>query len=303
MTMTVCLRSKENVMSSKSLLWWHRAGASRRRLVVLAIAFGVAGCHQTPLVDTNIAPLADAKVINMAGTSVDEKTVAKFMKDNPDAGMAAADMLRFDFNGQDVTVTLDGSQSSDEDGTVVKYQWLSGNAGAADAGGGRLGPDPEDIARPTVTVGEGTWRFVLWVSDNKGKVSEPDTVTFTVGKPPATSDPKVAACVADVIPSVPAACATCVCALGDTCRTAVAQKACGADCWGLIQCIGSKCPDYAKTMDVSCIVMNCMQFVAGGQMGAPAAGMCVVSCIDSCPAMAATGMDAGPAAMGTDAGN
>ena len=39
------------------------------------------------------------------------------MKKNPDAGMEAEAMTRFDFDGKDIEVTLDGSHSSDEDGT------------------------------------------------------------------------------------------------------------------------------------------------------------------------------------------
>jgi hypothetical protein len=271
MTMTVCLRSKENVMSSKPLL-------------ISIIALGLAGCHETPLVVVNTEPLADARVVNMDGKSVDEKTVAEFTKKNPDAGMEAQAMTRFDFDGKDVEVTLDGTHSSDEDGHIVKYEWFSGNLDA-DAGV-RSGPKPDDVAKPKVKVGEGTWRFVLFVTDNKGKRSQPDTVAFTVGAPPATSDPKVAACVANVIPSVPTPCATCVCALDDTCRMNVQKDVCDADCWGLIQCIGQKCPTFSMDMDTSCVITNCMD-VLGGSTGAMAAGSCVVKCLDSCPAMSA----------------
>jgi hypothetical protein len=260
-----------------------------KSLLVLLIVLGLAACHETPLVTVNTPPEADARVVNMDGKSVDQDTIADFMKKNPDAGMEAAAMNRFDFDGKDIEVQLDGSHSHDEDGSIVKYEWQSGNLDA-DAGG-RIGPKPEPIAKPKVKVGEGTWRFVLWVTDNKGKVSNPDVVEFVVGKPPATSDPKVAACVADVIPTVPTTCATCVCALSDDCRSKVTKDACNEDCWGLIQCIGQKCPNFSKDMDTQCVITNCMPFL-GGATASMGAGACVVMCLDSCPAMSAD-MDAG----------
>lgn len=259
-----------------------------KSLLVLLIVLGSAACHETPLVTVNTAPEADARVINMDGKSVDQDTIAAFVMKNPDAGMEAAEMNRFDYNGKDIEVTLDGTHSQDEDGTIVKYEWRSGNLDP-DAGT-VFGPTPKPVAQPKVTLGEGTWRFVLWVTDNKGKISNPDTVEFVVGKPPATSDPKVAECVGKVLPSVPMACSTCLCAIDDKCRTAVEEPACGEDCWGLIQCIGAKCPDFAAMAmmgDYSCVTGNCMSFVAGGSSGAMGATPCLMKCTDSCVAMSA----------------
>jgi hypothetical protein len=267
-----------------------------KSFLVLAIVLGVAGCHETPLVTVNTEPEAVACFVRDGECLNDDILAAqkaKISDKDPkrEEKLKAIDQKKFfPFDGQDISVQLDSKLSSDEDGSIDKVEWKSGNLDP-DAGV-RTGPDPGTKAKPKVTVGEGTWRFVLWVTDNKGKVSKPSTVEFVVGKPPATSDPKVAACVADVIPTVPASCAECVCALSDDCRSAVTKDVCAEDCWGLIQCIGQKCPTFSMDMDTQCVITNCMDFLTGSA-GAMAAGTCVVMCIDSCPAMMSADMDAG----------
>ena len=47
-------------------------------------------------------------------------------------------------------VTLDGSASTDEDGTIVSYTW-TGN------------PDPDDVVQPTVYLSSGNYTFTLVV--------------------------------------------------------------------------------------------------------------------------------------------
>jgi hypothetical protein len=64
-------------------------------------------------------------------------------------------------------VTLDGSGSTDVDGTIAEYLW----SGA---------PDPDDVAKPAVSLVPGTYTFTLVVKDNEGAESAPDTVTITV---------------------------------------------------------------------------------------------------------------------------
>ncbi len=64
-------------------------------------------------------------------------------------------------------VVLDGTGSTDPDGTVVGYTWTGS-------------PDPDDIAQPTVNLPAGLHTFSLVVTDNDGNDSDPDTVTITV---------------------------------------------------------------------------------------------------------------------------
>ena len=104
----------------------------------------------------------------------------------------AFDTVAFDFTGQPIMFTLDGSKSHDADGEIVTYRWLSGtlppvgdggtmppDGGAMSASGGagmthRLVPPgepanwPDDVKQPMVELGEGFWAFTLWVIDDRG---------------------------------------------------------------------------------------------------------------------------------------
>jgi uncharacterized protein with beta-barrel porin domain len=64
-------------------------------------------------------------------------------------------------------VTLDGSGSSDTDGTIDAYQWLEGDTEIATG------------ATPTVTLGVGTHTLTLRVTDNDGLTGE-DQVAITI---------------------------------------------------------------------------------------------------------------------------
>src|SRR5262245_26271491 len=86
---------------------------------------------------------------------------------------------QLEYGGQPVSVVLDGNGSRDDDGEIASYSWSSGLA-AADGGMGRTGPDPENVAEPTFTLDEGVWVFTLWVTDDDGAISAPDSVTITV---------------------------------------------------------------------------------------------------------------------------
>jgi len=66
-----------------------------------------------------------------------------------------------------IPVTLNGSGSSDPDGTIATYNW-TGN------------PDPVNVVSPTVDLGVGSFTFTLVVTDNNGDSSVPDTVVITV---------------------------------------------------------------------------------------------------------------------------
>ncbi len=224
-----------------------------------------AGCRENPLVpEGNLAPTANA---------------------GPDQ------ML--EYAGAPVTVTLTGSGSSDDDGVIQTYRWFSADT-APDAGMGERGVPagaaenwPDDVMNPMVALDQGKYRFSLWVIDDDGATSEPDTVEISVG-----SDP-VEECVGGVVPAVAPPCATCLCGISDMCRGAVVESACDEACWGLIRCIGSKCPDFAAMAamsNFSCLTMNCMAEYTASQagatpMGATPAGACARMCPAECAAM------------------
>jgi hypothetical protein len=208
----------------------------------VALLLGPAGCLLDDTIDINRAPTANA---------------------GPDQQLA--------YDGTPVRVRLDGSRSKDSDGTIVKYHWLSGDR-IPDAGllGRADEVDPADSARPTIELEEGTHSFTLWVTDDRGTTSTPDSVTIRIGTDP------VAECVANVLPVVSEPCRQCVCAMDDACRTAVV--ACDAACWSLIACVGAMCPDTTDTM---CIVSNCSSFLGGATLATPA-GKCVAPCASAC---------------------
>jgi len=220
---------------------------------VLVLALVGAGCLRDESLDTNRNPLANA-----GGDQEHE------------------------FEGQPITVTLDGTKSRDLDGEITGYEWRpvvldASDGGMPDAGAGASAdepPDPRDIAKPKLELGRGTYHFTLWVLDDGGARSNPDTVTVKIGGDP------VQECVAGAFEGLDDACRQCVCGQGEACQTAVPN--CNGDCWGLIGCIAAFCPTFTMDMDASCVITNCARFVAGGQTGAMAAGGCVEPCATEC---------------------
>jgi hypothetical protein len=153
-------------------------------LIVSLLAAACVDNLQTP--ETNVTPVAVARVLD------DDRV-----------------MPSFSFEGSPLELTLDASKSTDLDGTIASYRWLSatqlpssgagsggsggaaGAAGAAGAGGasapGRWVPEgeaadwPEDVERPRVSLpAPGTYSFVVWVTDNGGRISDPNTLTIEV---------------------------------------------------------------------------------------------------------------------------
>ena len=66
-----------------------------------------------------------------------------------------------------INVALNGSGSSDPNGTVASYNWTGT-------------PDPANTVSPTVTLTAGSYTFSLVVTDNNGANSAADTVVITV---------------------------------------------------------------------------------------------------------------------------
>ena len=73
------------------------------------------------------------------------------------------------------SVTLDGS-GADADGTIAGYNWTGT-------------PDPEDVAKPALSLPPGVYTFSLTVSDDRGAVSAPSSVVITVNEAPANHAP------------------------------------------------------------------------------------------------------------------
>jgi hypothetical protein len=165
--------------------------------VALASTLGAACADSLKVSHANLPPVAVARVVG---------------NDSPTPS--------FDYEGSKVEVKLDGSHSSDPDGKIAIYRWLNttltpkaavqagaagtagtpagngsvGVGGASGAGGVRSrmparwipeGEDaswPEDTEQPEVMLDKGTYSFTLWVIDDAGKVSDPSTITITVGE-------------------------------------------------------------------------------------------------------------------------
>jgi hypothetical protein len=254
---------------------------SRTVLVATALAAASVGCREDPTIKpANQLPVADARAIR-DGKSVDEHT--------------GADALKFDYAGTPVTVTLDASNSSDPDGKITTYRWLSG---ALAPDGGIPLPDgtgvsrrwvppnepidwPDDVAMPEVTLEKGIWDFSLWVIDDGGAISTPDVVKITIGD---VVDPVVQECADHVLSSEPEACRKCVCNQSDMCRASVTMDVCDQTCWDLINCVAASCPDFvtmAAKMDYSCLTANCSAFL-GGVTAATPAGACFRACPQDC---------------------
>jgi hypothetical protein len=148
----------------------------RKPLLAAACVLGF-GCRETYVDDTtNRLPLAVARALDGSGMPADSSV---------NHGLGPI----FPFAGKAIEVTLDGTASHDMDGTISGYRWLS--ATSPDAGAGREVPQgdelgwPEDVAQPRVELSEGAWAFSLWVTDNQGAVSDPDTIKLIVGNAPA----------------------------------------------------------------------------------------------------------------------
>ncbi len=119
----------------------------------------------------NVRPTASTTYVltvsGPGGTAVASAAVR--VNKRPKASAGHAQTAQLAWNADTVDVPLDGSGSSDPDGSVATYSW-SGS------------PVPASAARPVVALPEGVHVFTLVVTDDLGAQSEPDTVTITVNK-------------------------------------------------------------------------------------------------------------------------
>jgi hypothetical protein len=88
---------------------------------------------------------------------------------------------------------LDGSASSDPDGSIRVYRWLSATPLADDDAGanerwvpsGAPADWPDDVVQPKLTLAAaGTYAFTLWVIDDRGLVSDPSHLTVQLEASP-----------------------------------------------------------------------------------------------------------------------
>jgi hypothetical protein len=256
-----------------------------------------ASCDSTDLIIPDLKPLptADARVIRN-GQSINAQT---------EGGLAE---LTFPFSGTPVPITLDGSHSSSPDGTIVAYHWFSGTL--APEGGTELPNEggvlhraappgappnwPGDAEQPQVSLGEGIWSFVLWVVDSQGAISEPSTITVTVGM---VTNPAVQQCADAVVQTESPSCRQCLCMQGAMCQTAVVATACDQTCWNLVNCIAAHCPNFAAMAkmnppDYSCLTGNCSAYLAGSTAATPVAP-CFNACMSECTGSASDGGSGG----------
>lgn len=110
----------------------------------------------------------------------------------------AGDDQQFEYNGTSVEVTLDGSKSFDPDGEIVEYIWYDTGVCPQDRYQFIEQPDfsgenfdwtnvkeyqgdPANERKPVGQLEEGEYRYTLWVRDDHGSVSVPDSVIVRVG--------------------------------------------------------------------------------------------------------------------------
>jgi hypothetical protein len=149
---------------------------NRSTVSFIALCVLASGCRKTYVdASTNRLPLAVARAIDASGKPVDSTV---------NAGLGPI----YPFNGEPVAVTLDGTASSDMDGKIVEYRWLGTEL--LDGGAGRIAPAgeqsswPADVAQPILRLGEGTWSFSLWVTDDEGAISNPSEIDLIIGDAP-----------------------------------------------------------------------------------------------------------------------
>lgn len=164
--------------------------------LLITSALAANGCSEFEI--QNDAPIAQAQVLVNG-------MVANLEEPLPYAGMPLA-------------ITLDGSMSSDKDGDIASFLWLQTDVSNAEryAGNGLVDSgalpmyagDPMPVAQPQLSLGEGSYQFTLWVTDDDKMTSTPATVAFTIETP--TSYMPDPTCAMNYV-SMVEGCSDCVC--------------------------------------------------------------------------------------------
>jgi hypothetical protein len=163
---------------------------------LLCAAFVLAGTACQDIDTPNQAPIAVAQVL-VGGQVVNTR-------------------MPIPYEGMDVEVELSGAGSSDPDGDdeIEKYEWRRTDVtGAQRRGGADAGfdGDPPARRRVTLSLGEGSYRFTLFVTDKHGAVSVPASVSFRIEELALYTPDED--CLADYDANAPNDdCAACVCA-------------------------------------------------------------------------------------------
>ncbi len=266
------------------------------------------GCRENPAIDPNATPTAVAWVagadhpIPRDSDCEEQRKAEQSDQECPIDEVARRMGVEVPYDGSPVTVTLDATHSSDRDGEVVKYRWLSANFGP-DCAGRDDDPDhdPAEQAKPKLTLDEGFWEFGLWVEDDAGATSSQSVVTVRVG--PGSTDPcpngpgggeggeggdGEDAGAADAGGAAAEAQLMCVMGCASTECPAEATACDGnAMCWPLVDCVATMCADVDPmdmTAITSCAVANCAASLTGATE-ATAVATCAVSCRDGACAM------------------
>jgi hypothetical protein len=104
------------------------------------------------------------------GTTAEDSVTVFVSRNSNNAPTANADddlEVYADRNSNEISLTLDGSQSSDSDGSIYRYEWIKDNTSIA------------STASTPITLGIGTHQIELKVTDNEG-ASASDIITITV---------------------------------------------------------------------------------------------------------------------------
>jgi len=143
-----------------SFVW--REGAAQIATGVNPTVTLSVGTHNITLTVTDNGGLTDTDSVTITvSSSANQPPVANA---GPDQNVTDSDR-----NGSE-QVTLDGSGSSDPDGSIVSFVWREGAAQIATG------------VNPTVTLSVGTHNITLTVTDNGG-LTDTDTVTIIVSSP------------------------------------------------------------------------------------------------------------------------